>query len=164
MAFDAFIKIPGVEGESIRQGHEKEIEIYSFSWGASNPTTVGHGTGLTAGKVSVSAFNFMKKTDKASPSLFTSCCSGKTYPTATVTLQKASGDAANPIKFLKYEFKNVLVESIQWSGSSGGDDTPTESVSLAFASVQIDYTPQGMPGEAANPVSGSWDISKVTTA
>ena len=32
-----------------------------------------------------------------------------------------------------------MVESVQWSGSSGGDDTPTESVSFAFAKVEIDY-------------------------
>jgi type VI secretion system secreted protein Hcp len=164
MAFDAFLKIQGVEGESVRAGHEKEIEIYSFSWGANNPTTVGHGTGLTAGKVSVSSFNIMKKTDKASPSLFQACCAGKTYGEATVTLQKASGDASNPIPFLKYSFKNVMVESIQWSGSSGGDDTPTESLSLAFASVQIDYEPQSMPGESGAPVSVKWDIAKVTNA
>ncbi len=164
MAFDAFIKIHGVEGESIRKGHEKEIEIYSFSWGASNPTTVGHGTGLTAGKVSVSSFNIMKKTDKASPSLFQACCIGKTFTDATVTLQKASGNAASPIHFLTYKFKDVMVESIQWSGASGGDDTPTESVSLAFGSVQIDYTPQGMEGDASGNASASWDIAKVTTA
>ena len=164
MAFDSFIKITGVDGESVRQGHEKEIEIYSFSWGASNPTNVGHGTGLTAGKVSISSFNIMKKTDKASPSLFQACCVGKTYTDAVVVLQKASGTAATPIKFLTYTFKDVMIESIQWSGSSGGDDTPTESLSIAFASVQIDYTPQGMEGDASGNASASWDITKVTTA
>ena len=41
MAFDTFIKIKGVEGEAMHDKHAGEIEIYSFSWGASNPTTVG---------------------------------------------------------------------------------------------------------------------------
>ena len=44
--------------------------------------------------------------------------------------------------FLKYDFTDVMVESIQWSGSTGGDDTPTESVSFAFAKVAIDYFKQ----------------------
>ena len=35
-----------------------------------------------------------------------------------------------------------MVESIQWSGSSGGDDTPTESVSFAFAKVKVTYSKQ----------------------
>ena len=32
MAFDAFLKIDGVNGESTRKGFEKQIEIQSFSW------------------------------------------------------------------------------------------------------------------------------------
>ena len=45
-----------------------------------------------------------------------------------------------------------------------GDDTPTESLSLVFASFQIDYTPQGMEGDASGNASASWDLAKVTTA
>ena len=43
MAFDTYIKIDTVDGEATQANHEKWIEIYSFSWGASNPTTVGSG-------------------------------------------------------------------------------------------------------------------------
>ena len=79
MAFDTFLKIKGVEGEAMQANHAKEIEIYSFSWGASNPTTVGSSSaGLSAGKVSVSSFNLMKKSDKTSPVLFAACCNGRT--------------------------------------------------------------------------------------
>ena len=35
--------------------------------------------------------------------------------------------AGHSRSFLKYTFTDVMVESIQWSGSTGGDDTPTES-------------------------------------
>ena len=48
--------------------------------------------------------------------------------------------------FLKYTFTDVMVESVQWSGSTGGDDTPTESVSLAFAKVAIEYSEAGRRG------------------
>jgi len=37
MAYDAFLKIEGVEGESTRDKHEGEIEILSFSWGYLEP-------------------------------------------------------------------------------------------------------------------------------
>src|SRR5436853_4572 len=93
MAFDTFIDIAGVEGECTAKGFEKKIEIYSFSIGASNPTTVGSGaTGLSGGKVSVSSFNFMKKTEKASTTLFAACCTGQHFATAKVTLRKAGGE------------------------------------------------------------------------
>src|SRR5438105_3676703 len=142
MAFDTFLEIKGVEGECTAKGMEAKIEIYSFSWGASNPTTVSSGaTGLSAGKVSISSFNIMKKTEKSSPVLFSACCIGKHFATATVTMRKATGEGGQKA-FLTYTFTDVMVESIQWSGSSGGDDTPTESVSLAFGKVAISYQQQ----------------------
>ena len=160
MAFDTFIKIKGVEGEAQHSKHTGEIEIYSFSWGASNPTTVGSSTGgLSAGKVSVSSFNIMKKSDKASPVLFQACATGKHFDDAIVTMNKATGDAQSP--FLKYTFTDVMIESIQWSGSTGGDDTPTESVSLAFAKVEIEYQQQDDKGAVGKPVLASWDLQKV---
>ncbi len=163
MAFDTFLKIEGVEGESTAADHTGEIEIYSFSWGASNPTTVGSGSsGLSAGKVSISSFNIMKKTEKSSAKLFAACCSGKHFASAVVTMRKATGEGGQK-PFLKYTFTDVMCESIQWSGSSGGDDTPTESVSLAFAKVKIEYFKQDeASGSLSAAGDASWDLTKVT--
>jgi type VI secretion system secreted protein Hcp len=163
MAFDTFLKIesPDLKGESTAKSFEGQIELYSFSWGASNPVTVGSGTsGLGAGRVSVSSFNVMKKTDKASPELFMACCTGKHYGKATVTMRKAGGKQEN---FLVYTFTEVMVESIQWSGSSGGDDTPAESLSLAFGKVEVSYTAQKPDGTMeSSPVKAQWDLTKIT--
>ncbi|TVR59958.1 MAG: type VI secretion system tube protein Hcp [Gemmatimonadales bacterium] len=155
MAYDAFLKIEGVEGESTRDKHEGEIEILSFSWGASNPTTIGSGTGAGAGRASLTSFNIMKKSDKASPKLFQNCCQGRHFPKATVVFRSSAGD--NSLEYLKYEFEEVFVESVQWSGSSGGDDRPTESLSLAFGKVEVTYTPQTATGDPGAPVVASWD-------
>ena len=162
MAFDTFLDLDGIPGESTAKGMEKKIEIYSFSWGASNPTSVGPGkTGISAGRVSVSSFNLMKKTDDSSATLFLKCCQGATIPKATVTMRKAGGDAGQK-PFLVYKFTEVMVESIQWSGSSGGDDTPTESVSLAFAKVEIEYWLAGKDGKVTEKGKGAtWDLTTV---
>ena len=162
MAFDTFIKLTGIDGEATAKGFEKQIEIYSFSWGASNPTSVGSGsTGLSVGKVSISSFNIMKKTETSSAKLFAHCCSGKHIAKAEVSLRKAAGDAGQSV-FLKYTFTDVMVESVQWSGSSGGDETPTESVSLAFAKVEIEYSSQDAKGKLTKAGQASWDIAKNT--
>jgi type VI secretion system secreted protein Hcp len=162
MAFDTFIDIAGVEGECTAKGFEKKIEIFSFSWGASNPTTVGSGKGgISGGKVSISSFNIMKKSEKSSTALFSACCTGEHFATATVTMRKAGG-AAGQKGFLEYKFTEVMVESIQWSGSSGGDDTPTESVSLAFAKVEITYNTQSADGKTFTKAgTASWDLTTV---
>src|SRR5262245_2186100 len=101
MAFDTYMVIDGaatVKGEATATGLPSPatgwFEIFSFSWGASNPTTVGtSSTGLSAGKVSVSSFNVMKKTENASPLLFSACCNGQHYGTAKVVMRKATGTA-----------------------------------------------------------------------
>jgi type VI secretion system secreted protein Hcp len=167
MAFDTFLKFEGgntVEGESTASGHEKEIEIYSFSFGASNPVTVGSGaSGISAGKVSISSFNVMKKTEKSSTKLFAACCSGQHFPKAIVTLRKATGVDGGQGTFLLYTFEDVMIESIQWSGSTGGDDTPTESLSIAFGKVTIDYSMQDDDAGGLTPAgSASWDLTTVT--
>jgi type VI secretion system secreted protein Hcp len=161
MAFDAFLKIDGIKGESQKQNHTGEIEIYSFSLGASNPTTVGMGTGLSAGKVTLSDFSIMKSTDKASPTLFSNCCAGKSFKTATVALQKATGSTTGET-YLQYDFTNIFVSSIQWSGSSGGDDAPTESVSFVYESFKITYKPQNPDGSLGTQVIAGWDQAKNT--
>jgi len=168
MAFDTYMLIDEaavVKGEATAAGLKPPtgwFEIFSFSWGASNPTTIGTGaTGLAAGKVSVSSFNIMKKSENASPLLFAACCAGQHYKTAKVVMRKATGTAGGQAVFLEYDFADVMVESVQWSGSSGGDDTPTESVSFAFATVTIQYFMQDtVKGTMTAGNTASWDLTK----
>ena len=107
MAYDAFMWLEGgsppANGETTDSKYKdkKAFEIYSFSFGASNPTTIGSAsTGSGAGKVSISSFNIMKKSDSASPSLFTNCCNGEHFDKGHVVLRKAGGTA---LEYLKYD-------------------------------------------------------------
>lgn len=169
MAFDTYLIIEDgttIKGDATAKGLDKPaatgwMEIFSFSWGASNPTTVGTaGAGLSAGKVSVSSFNIMKKSDNASPLLFSSCCNGQHFKAATVVMRKATGKAGGQGTFIQYDFTDVMIESIQWSGSTGGDDTPSESVSLAFAKVAITYFKQDTEkGTLTKGNVASWDLT-----
>jgi type VI secretion system secreted protein Hcp len=78
-------------------------------------------------------------------------------------MSKATGTSGQQQVFLKYDFTDVMVESIQWSGSSGGDDTPTESVSFAFGKVAITYSKQDDASGAMSPAgNASWDLTKVS--
>ena len=65
MASDAYLLIDGVTGESQAQGMTNNIELDSFSFGASNPADVG-GKGLSAGKCSLSDFSCTFGVDQAS--------------------------------------------------------------------------------------------------
>lgn len=158
MAFDAFLQFePEVPGEATAKGFEGAIEILSFSFGASNSINpIGGGSG--SGKASMSDFSVMKKTDIASAKFFNHCCKGKHFDKATVSFRKAGGEQ---VVYLTYVFEKVFVTSIQWSGSSGGDDVPTESASFTFKKVEITYNSQTDAGEAAGPQVASYDAAAV---
>lgn len=158
MAFDAFLQFePEVPGEATAKGFEGAIEILSFSFGASNSINpIGGGSG--SGKAHMSEFNVMKKTDIASATFFQNCCKGKHFDKATVSFRKAGGEQ---VVYLTYEFEKVFVTAIQWSGSTGGDDVPTESASFAFKKVTITYSSQSDAGEAAGPQVAQYDAAAV---
>lgn len=172
MAFDTYLMIDSasvVKGEATATGMTPAtgwIEIFSFSWGASNPTTVGTtAAGLSAGKVSISSFNIMKKLENSSPNLFQACANGQHFKTANILLRKAAGTAGKQTVFLQYDFADVMIESIQVSGSAGGDDTPTESVSFAFATITETYWPQNTEtGGQGTKNTASWDLTKAAVA
>jgi type VI secretion system secreted protein Hcp len=171
MAFDCFIwfEEPGgggvlPEGETLDKEYssKKAFEVYSWSLGASNPVNIGSQSGgASAGKVSISSFNMMKRTDKGSPKLFKTCCTGGHFGKVTVALRKSGQDKAKGGEaFLVFEFKKCFVESIQWSASSGGDEVPTESVSIAFGSIKMGYKPQNKDGSLGTEVPATWSLIK----
>ena len=167
MAFDAFLQFTGpgnggpeITGESTDPSFAKNIEILSFSWGASNPSRISSAAGgAGGGKVSISAFSVTKKTDSCSPALFLACCQGIHYKTVTVQLRRSGGvkDVTGYV-YLTYTFSKVFIDSVQWSGASGGDDTPSESLSLSFGACHIEYTPQKAEGTAGTMVPASWSL------
>lgn len=160
-AWDAYLTVDGVTGESQRAGHEGEIEIISFDFGATNPSSVGVGSGGGTGAVSISSFNFTKKTDAASADLFKHCCSGKHFPTAKLTFYKAGGDGG-ALDYLIYEFEEVYVDSINWAGAEGPDAIPTEMVSFSFGKISVTYNQQDDKGAKAGSYMGSWDLRSGT--
>jgi type VI secretion system secreted protein Hcp len=159
MAFDAFMKLDKIDGESKDDSHGGEIDVLSFHWGVTQSGTAGAGGGGGGGKSSVSDFSFVKRIDKASPTLFQKCCTGEHIASGLLTLRKAGG---TQLEYLKYTFTDLIVSGVRPGGSAqGSDDIPLEEVSINFAKCQLAYQPQGADGQAdGGPVLGGWDLSK----
>ena len=154
-AVDYFLKLDGIEGEATGKGHEKEIDLASFSWGAANAGTHGAGGGGGAGKVSIQDLHVVKHTDKASTKLFLFCASGKHVATGLLTVRKAGGDQQ---EYLKIKLTDILVSSYHVGGTNSGEVIPTEQVSLNFAKIQVDYSPQKADGTLDAALSAGWDV------
>lgn len=154
MAVDMFLKIEGIPGESKDKTHPNEIQIDSFSWGASNPSSVTQGSGLGAGKVSISSLNFMKRVDKSSTLLFKHCCDGKHITKTTLTCRKAGGDA--PVEYLIYELTDCMIDATQNSGASGGDEV-SESITLSATQIKMTYWTQDEKGAKKDKFEHGWN-------
>lgn len=156
-AADYFLKLEGIEGESQDDKHKGEIDLESYSFGATNSGGHSYGGGGGAGKVSMNDFHFVQKINKATPKLMLACASGQHIPKGILTARKAGG---NQEEFMKVTFSDLLVSSYQTGGSSGGDVVPTEQISLNFAKIEFEYKPQKKDGTLDGAVKTGWDLKK----
>src|SRR5258706_2189744 len=70
---DYFLKLKGIEGESSDKTHKNEIELLSWSWGATNAGSHASGSGGGAGKGARQDLHFRVVIHKASPKRFLAC-------------------------------------------------------------------------------------------
>jgi type VI secretion system secreted protein Hcp len=138
MASDAYLLIDTIKGESQAQGMTDNIELDSFSFGASNPADVG-GKGLSAGKCSLSDFSFTCAVDQASHQVLRALYAGQHIPTSTFSLRKSTG-AATPYVYLTVKMTNCFITSNSIGGGSQG--VPSQSVSIAYEQIEYTYFTQ----------------------
>jgi type VI secretion system secreted protein Hcp len=154
-AVDYFLKIEGIEGESMDAKHKGEIQIESFSWGASQGGTMAFGGGGGAGKASFQDFHFVMKVNKASPKLMLACARGDHIKNAILTCRKAGKEQQ---EFLKWTFTDLLVSSYQTGGSGSGDVLPMDQISLNFSKVEVEYKEQKPDGTLGGTIKAHYDL------
>lgn len=156
MAVDIILKLDGVTGESLIDGHVDEIDILAWSWGMTQSGTTHMGPGAGSGKVNVQDITMTKYVDLATNDLIKKCCDGTHIATASLFVRKAGG--ASPIEYLKIHFTEILISSYSTGGSEDGLDRVQETFSMNFAKFTMDYTKQDATGAEAGSASAGWDI------
>jgi type VI secretion system secreted protein Hcp len=157
MAFDTFIKIDGIEGESTDDKHAGWIEVATFNAGLSQRTsaTASSVGGASAERADFDDFSITKQLDKASPKLALACADGTHINTIIVEICRAG---AEKVKYMEYKMSNCIISSVK---TSGGGDFPTEVVSINYGKMEWAYTVQKRQGGgAAGNVAGGWDLQK----
>jgi len=152
VAPDIFARIGDIKGESVDSKHKDEIELLSWSWGVSRSAS-GSGSGAGTGKAHFNDLSFTHKIDKASPLLLKACATGQHLKEATITRRKAGKGQQ---EFLVIKMNDVLVTSVADSDDSGGG--LMESVTLAFAKVDLEYRPQKPDGSLDAGLHFKYDL------
>ena len=156
-AVDFYLKLDEIEGESLKTGHENQIEVLSWSFGCSNAGTAGVGSGQGgAGRVSMQDFNFSKYADKSSPKLIQAMFEGKMVPSATLVGRRAGLKDGKAAKYMVWEMKNVVVSSHSLAGSAG-DTLTHENFSLRFEEVSVKYK-SIKAGASEGSINGGWNL------
>jgi type VI secretion system secreted protein Hcp len=153
-AVEYFLKIDGIEGESLDDKHKGEIDVESWSWGETQTGSFSFAGGAGAGKVQMQDFHFAMHMSKASPKLFLACASGQHIKFATLNGVRG-GDLA--FNFMKWHLSDVLISSYQ-TGGAAGDSLPTDQLSMKFAKIEIVYTVQTASGAPGEQVKAGWDL------
>ena len=143
MAFDAFLKIDGIDGESTDKTHPGEIEVSSFSWGVSN---TAHGAPAAAAAPARRRSRTSTSGWRRARRRRTSCSParpGDHFQMATLTCRRGG---AGGFEFLKIKLYDCLVSSYELGGDntpqSTSPNSPTDSLSLNFVKIDFLYTVQ----------------------
>lgn len=160
MAFDSFIKIDGIPGESSDDKHKDWIELISYDHRIEQPasSTASSVGGATAERVNHGSFNFVHQLDKATPKLLEACCTGKHIKEVTIEFCRAGGDK---VKYMEIKLEQVLISAVTENGASTGESGfPSETVSLSYGKIKWTYTQQKREdGSAGGNVSAGWDLT-----
>jgi type VI protein secretion system component Hcp len=153
VAFDVFLKLGAIDGDSVEKAHLKWIAVDSFSWGLNRESGTG---GFPAPSASVARpAQFTARSGPASPKIAASCLTGAHIAEADVDVV----DTASGTVFVKYRLMGVVVSSFQQDFNATSDLEGTAFI-LDFSKVSITEQglgPKGSPGPA---VSATLDFVK----
>lgn len=187
MAFDTYMQfldsagkwVPGELQVVINTANETKLgtdikagcvfEIDDFSFDIEQVLNIGsQSSGIGSGRVTFNPFQITRKSDRASPLLFTMCCTGEHFQQVSLFLRRAGGQgglagastAASGMTFLRFDFALVGVKTISWSGSDG-DEACKEEVTFEYGALQVSYVQQDVTGKPATTADalpvGSWN-------
>src|SRR5262249_10860692 len=142
-AVDFFLKIDGIKGESKDAKHKDEIQVLSYSFGDTQPTTMEFGGGGGAGKVQMQDFVITMNVNIASPRLWLACAVGEHIKSAVFTARKAGKEQKD---YLKITLEEVMVSNYQSNGAADANGLPVDSVSLSYSRIWFDYLVQDEKG------------------
>jgi type VI secretion system secreted protein Hcp len=141
---DCFLSLDQVPGEASDTAFAGTIEVVGWNWGISSRADQVMGSGPRAAP-DVRHFTFRHLVDSATAGLWSRCATNALIPNGLLTQRRAGGPSAQ--RFLEIRFKQVRIVEV---GVVMSEENliPLETVSLAFESVTLDYTPQSATGGA----------------
>jgi type VI secretion system Hcp family effector len=143
MANVYFLKLDGIDGQSLDKGHDKWIDVISFSHGAKQNVSIQRGAEVV-GRGEFLPFSFTHAVDKATPKIQQFCMNGQKIPKAQFVFCQAIAGVQTPVYEITLE--NVKVSRAEVKTINAGDQSPLgeqplEEVDLIAGKMSWKITP-----------------------
>ena len=127
-----------VKGEA-SGSREGEIEVTGWQWGLASGTAVD--SAQASARRSYSALTVHKRIDSATTALMSALATNDEVKEAVLTMRRSGGDQQD---YFIITLRNARISSLLHACDAAGDTR--ETVTLAFAKVQVEYRPQQASG------------------
>ena len=154
-AFEIFMQVDGMSGESDDDTHPNWIEVSWFD-SVVDHTSYNAGGGSQSASCPKISLKVVKSVDKATPQLLLKCCTGQSIANVNIDFCQAGG---NKIRFFRVELNDVRISSVQpimGVGSSGY--YRLEVVTMTFEQVIWKYTEMDQYGQPAGTIETGWNV------
>src|SRR5678815_4781618 len=150
-----FLKLSGIEGESVSAGHSGEVDVTGIVLPILAPAPTGGG-GSGKGKVACPSLTVFKNLDKASPVLMKKLAQGSHIPQAVLTVQRSG---AEQVDYYVLTMDEVFVSEV----TQISEDSSHLSDKVVFTARRytFEYRVQNATGGSPEFVRFGWDC--VTT-
>lgn len=152
-AFDMFLKVETINGESTDSDHKDWIDVLSWEWGASSELVSGGGA-RDIFKVKFFDVIVTKEVDRSSPKLFLAVAKGTLIPKATVDITETFDGVQESL--INYELSDVVVS--QYSISGAKFNPTLDEIGLRFNKVQMTYNQLNSDGTPRGSSTVTWDL------
>lgn len=149
-----FLKLKGIDGESKDTKHSNWIQLDSFSWGATQPSSSQLGKGISVSGAQIDHVHVRAPVSPASPKLMKACATGEHIDDAKIVFCKAGGDQ---LEYMTVTLTFVMVTNYRLSAATSSE-LPMDDFSLAFNKIEIEYAPQDDKGKLGAKVKNSFDV------
>lgn len=149
------LQINNIKGNSTLDGHADAIILTTVSHGVMLPMSMDMAnTERALGRPSFSEMTFSKAMDQSTPALYNACASGAKLNDATILIGR--NESGSFLLHVKYVLGNAMVSSISSALGEGGS---SDSFTLCFSKLSIEYTQQATAGNKAGTASFGWDLA-----
>lgn len=151
------LRIDGIDGDSVLDGHSDSIDVISWSWGVARPTAPGSGSAGRSGRPDFDDLHVAASISRASPAIVESCVTGRRHREAVLTGLRSSGDG-QLVDFVEYELGDVSITSVEHGDTDDGP--PIEEMSIDYRTFEIRYVSQRPDGSSGQTTGFSHDLNR----